>query len=101
MLFVNLPMEDTTKRAKSGGRKKGTPNKATAGLRDAVSGFVTDNFEEFVRCWRSIENPKDQADIYIKAAKFVIPALQSVAITDTKASDKSVEQKLLELSEEC
>ena len=56
------------------------------------------NFAGFTQAWLSIEDPKDQADIYIKAAKFVIPALQSVDVSGSLKTDKSIEQQLLELS---
>lgn len=83
---------------KTGGRKPGVPNKITGELRKKMEEFVVGNFAGFTQAWLSIEDPKDQADIYIKAAKFVIPALQSVDVSGSLKTDKSIEQQLLELS---
>ena len=83
---------------KTGGRKAGTPNKTTGELRKMMEGFVVGNFADFTQAWLSIEDPKDRADIYIKTAKFVIPALQSVDVSGRRKTDKSIEQQLLELS---
>ena len=83
---------------KTGGRKAGTPNKTTGELRKMMEGFVVGNFADFTQAWLNIEDPKDRADIYIKTAKFVIPALQSVDVSGSLKTDKSIEQQLLELS---
>ena len=83
---------------KTGGRKPGVPNKIIGELRKMMEKFVVGNFAGFTQAWLSIEDPKDQADIYIKAAKFVIPALQSVDVSGSLKTDKSIEQQLLELS---
>lgn len=83
---------------KTGGRKPCVPNKITGELRKMMEEFVVGNFAGFTQAWLSIEDPKDQADIYIKAAKFVIPALQSVDVSGSLKTDKSIEQQLLELS---
>ena len=83
---------------KTGGRKPGVPNKIIGELRKMMEEFVVGNFAGFTQAWLSIEDPKDQADIYIKAAKFVIPALQSVDVSGSLKTDKSIEQQLLELS---
>ena len=83
---------------KTGGRKPGVPNKIIGELRKMMEEFVVGNFAGFTQAWLSIEDPKDQADIYIKAAKFVIPALQSVDVSGSLKTDKRIEQQLLELS---
>lgn len=83
---------------KTGGRKPGVPNKITGELRKMMEEFVVGNFAGFTQAWLSIEDPKDRADIYIKTAKFVIPALQSVDVSGSLKTDKSIEQQLLELS---
>lgn len=83
---------------KTGGRKPGVPNKIIGELRKMMEEFVVGNFAGFTQAWLSIEDPKDRADIYIKTAKFVIPALQSVDVSGSLKTDKSIEQQLLELS---
>jgi hypothetical protein len=83
---------------KTGGRKAGTPNKVTMQVRAFFREFVADNFETFQSEWDQIEDPKDKADIFIKACKFVIPALQSVSITSEDGQDKSIEEYLSKMA---
>lgn len=87
------------KGGKTGGRKKGTPNRMTYEIRESFKKFVSDEFETFVKDWRSIKDPKDKTEIFIKACKFVIPALQSVSLSSEGSRDKSIEEQLRKLAE--
>lgn len=82
-----------------GGRAKGTPNVVTAGLRECIKQFVDDNFNEFVKSWKAIPNPKDKCDIYVKCSNFVLPKLNSVQM-DANIKDLSYQEELDELSKE-
>ena len=82
-----------------GGRAKGTPNVATAGLRECIQQFVDDNFTEFVKSWKAIKSPKDKCEIYVKCSNFVLPKLNSVQM-DANVKDMSYQEELDELSKE-
>ena len=87
-------------REKSGGRKKGTPNRVTGEVRACFRDFVAENFDAFRAEWQQIEDPKDKAEVFIKACKFVIPALQSVSLTSEDCQDKSIEEYLGRMASE-
>lgn len=82
---------------KTGGRQKGVQNKVTSDVRQKFQEFIEGNFDTFSKDWKSITDPKDKVKLYIDAAKFVIPALQSIDLDANISSDKSIEEKLLEL----
>ena len=65
------------KRTKTGGRKKGTPNRVTSELRDRVNYLIEDNFEKVIQDIESLE-PKDRIDVFIKLLDYAIPKLQRV-----------------------
>lgn len=86
---------------KTGGRKKGTPNVLTKDLRSRISIFLDQNWDEAVKTWRNIEDPKDKLKLYIDLVNFSVPKLQAVSVDATISKEKSsIEQDLLELSEE-
>lgn len=99
-------MEETNdnkpKRRKTGGRKKGTPNKINSGLRDKIAGFLDNNFDDAMNEWKKIKDPAQKVRTFCDLMKYAVPTLQSVsldAIIEKKADD--IENKLKELSEEC
>lgn len=82
---------------KTGGRQKGVQNKVTSDVRQKFQEFIEGNFNTFSKDWKRIKDPKDKVKLYIDAAKFVIPALQSIDLDANVSNDKSIEEKLLEL----
>lgn len=86
-------------RGRLGGRKKGTPNKVTKDLREFMKNFAVDNFNEFMRDWRSLENKKEKCDIYIKCCNYVLPKLCSMEL-DAQVQEMSYQEELDKLSEE-
>ena len=97
--YLLIYMDDKNRRQKTGGRQKGTPNKITTDIRQRYRDFIVENFEAFESAWREVEDPKDKADLYIKASKFVVPALQSVDMNASMDKDKSIEAELEKLAE--
>lgn len=65
------------------GRQKGTPNKATATVRDIFSAFVEANAETVQALFdRVAENdPAKALDLLARLAEFVIPKLASTDLT--------------------
>lgn len=62
-------------------------------MRELLSGFCEENFEEFKSTWKKIKSPKDKCKIYLEAQAFVTPKLAAVDLkTNTKR--KSFEDDL-------
>lgn len=66
-----------TQRQKTGGRAKGTPNKATAELRERFSSLLESNFDTIQSDLNKLE-PKDRIKTILEISKFVIPTLKAV-----------------------
>ena len=86
---------------KTGGRKKGTPNKVTAFSKSIIQDIIdkytsSDKFtEDFGRL-----DPKDRIEVIIKLTGFVLPKPQSVDVNMNTETKKTIEDKLRELSKE-
>lgn len=85
---------------KTGGRKAGTPNKVQANVRALFQNLVENKVEDFEKAFDAIEDPAKKAKIYLDLCKFVVPSLQSVSISAETKEEKTIEEKLKELSEE-
>lgn len=89
---------------KTGGRQKGTPNKATAFSKSVIQEILNDytSSEEEKKFKNDIEklDPKDRIDIMVKLMGFITPKPQSVDMNLTSNIPKTIEDKLKELSEE-
>lgn len=87
--------------AKTGGRVKGTPNKTTSDMRKVLSAIVS-NYVENGMLTKDIEqlDPKDRVLAMEKFAQYTLPKLQSVDMTTTIETKKTIEDTLLELAEE-
>lgn len=59
-----------------GGRKKGSKNKAGKTLRDTITLFLEDQFDEIRACFETLP-PKDRAKLYIELLTFGLPKLQA------------------------
>jgi len=57
---------------RSGGRKKGTPNKITSDLRTMISDFVTEEWENIKGDFKILE-PKDRLIYYEKLLQYCLP----------------------------
>jgi len=78
------------------GRPKGTPNRITGQLRDAITEFIEGNFNEVVLYWRKLE-PKDKLNFYRDLLQYVVPKLAS---TEIKTNEKfSLADYVRELAE--
>lgn len=61
------------------GRPKGTPNKAGAELRERVTAFVADRWEQFESDFDQLE-PKERMQFLEKLMAYTLPKLQAVAV---------------------
>lgn len=75
---MNQPTQFKKKRRKTGGREKGTPNKTTKEVKEAISNFVNGNFNAFVDMLNEIENPAEKARLFIKLLEYVVPKQQQI-----------------------
>lgn len=58
------------------GRRKGSPNKVTAELRDVLKNFLDSHFDEVSRIW-SKASPRDKLAFYRDLLPYVVPKLQN------------------------
>ena len=84
---------------KTGGRKKGTPNKVNKERRELLAKFLDDKFEEFMYAWDSIDDPYKKCSIYTDLIPFATPKLQAIELLEQKGR-KTFEDELDELQEE-
>lgn len=84
---------------KTGGRKKGTPNKVTKGIRELIS-QATEEYYNSVLFLNDIAllDPKDRVSIMEKLTNYVAPKMQSTTIDAVVQNRKTIEDKLEELS---
>lgn len=75
--------------AKTGGRRKGTPNKATSTAREAIARIADGHAEEFVSWVQAVAagdekrpaNPEGAAKLYLAAIEYHIPKLARSEVT--------------------
>jgi hypothetical protein len=77
----------------SAGRPTGSKNVAGAGLRNLISDFLQENFEQVTSDFAQLE-PKDKIKIFIDLLQYSVPKLQSTNVTN------DLEQQLEVLSDE-
>ena len=72
-------------RQKTGGRTKGTPNKATADVKQAIAAFTSANVDKLDMWLNSIDDPAKRLDLYFKALEYTMPKLaRSEVVGDEK-----------------
>jgi uncharacterized protein YeeX (DUF496 family) len=64
-----------------GGRQKGTPNKATADVREAIAALARNMAGEVEGWLREIEDPAKRVDLYAKLIEYHIPKLSRAEVT--------------------
>lgn len=86
---------------KYGGRKPGSQNKVTITVRGILSNAMDEyyNSEKFKKDLENLK-PKDRLDVMEKLASYVLPKLQSTSLDMLVETKKTIEDRLLELSED-
>lgn len=64
--------------AKTGGRKKGTPNKTTGSVREWIAGVIDSNREQMESDLQELE-PKERLAMLEKLMQYVVPKQQAVS----------------------
>ncbi len=67
-------------REKTGGRQKGSSNKATSKVRDSFTKLLEDNLEQLKEDFKELE-PKDRIKLFLDLSKYVVPQLKQTDIT--------------------
>ena len=75
-----------TKRIKTGGRIKGTPNKLTKELRSVLKNIICKELELLDQQLDKLE-PKQRVEIVIKLMPYVFPKLNSISYTSNEPLD--------------
>ena len=84
---------------KTGGRQKGTKNKASMLTREILNDLADGIRPKLERDLEALD-PKDRLNIWLKMIEFVVPKLSSVDMNVTAPQIKSIEDTLIRLSQE-
>lgn len=84
---------------KTGGRKKGTPNKVSGDTKAMLAAFASEYYEsgEFKEDFKLLA-PKDKLDIFTKILPFFMPKMQAVQADINATTTKTIEDDLIRLS---
>lgn len=85
-------------KGKTGGRKKGTPNKASSQAKDIIVQIVDNNAEKAQQMLDQIVDPKDWLWAYAKLLEFVVPKKAAVQVT-AEAKESDLKSELEEMTE--
>lgn len=77
-----MPRKKDDGRGRLGGRKAGTPNKATVLNAEMVQCLLDENFDKAKKMLQKIDDPNDFWRVYLKLMEFRLPKMSSVDITD-------------------
>jgi hypothetical protein len=81
---------------KTGGRKKGTPNKDTREIRDNFQTLIEGNIEQLQQDLKDM-SAKDRVKAILDLARFVIPTLKAVEQTTTQ--EHNIQPLIINLAE--
>jgi|GEM_PF-201000 len=85
---------------KTGGRKKGTPNKITGDLREWLSGFLNGNREQLEKDFAALE-PDERILAFSRLLGYVIPKQQAMTVeAQTEAEFKQLQRLLADVPDE-
>ncbi len=85
---------------KTGGRKKGTPNKVSGDMKAVLAAFFSEYYEsgEFEKDFYKILDPKDRLEITAKLLPFFMPKMQAVQADINATTTKTIEDDLIRLA---
>ena len=85
-------------KGRQGGRKKGTPNKSSEEMRELITKFINEKWEDFVASYDALE-PEKRCKVTIDLMQFAVPKLASIEYKD-KDKPKTLADELDEMSGE-
>jgi len=68
-------------RIKTGGRKKGSTNKVTRDVREAIAVFAQENVEKMSEWLNQIDDPAKRLDLYLRALEYHVPKLSRAEVS--------------------
>lgn len=83
---------------KTGGREQGTPNKLTSDLRERISDFLNDNWEQVEQDFKEIE-PEKRIAMFEKLLQYTLPRLQATQLTmpEREMTDDELDREIYRL----
>lgn len=75
---------------KTGGRRAGTPNKATADVRATIALIAERNIESVERWLKDIEDPAKRVSLFLDLCEYHIPKLARTEHTGKDGKDLTV-----------
>ena len=88
------------KKPDNSGRNKGTKNKTTEYVRQCIRDIVADELPKVPAKLAEIDNAKDYIEALSKLARYVLPSLQAVEMTDSTEAHKAQQELLARLNNE-
>ena len=85
-------------KGRQGGRKKNEPNKSSEEMRELITKFINEKWEDFVASYDALE-PEKRCKITIDLMQFSVPKLASIEYKD-KDKPKTLADELDEMSGE-
>ncbi len=84
---------------KTGGRKKGTPNKITSDIREKIKTFLESKADDLDDIWESLE-AKEKIQMFNHLCRYVVPTMQSTEFKVDSTTESYIQKHLEELSQE-
>lgn len=78
---------------KTGGRKRGTPNKTSADLKTRILDLVGQQFEVILKDLELLE-PKERVAAYMKFLEYVLPKQRETKLDLSSLTDDQIEELL-------
>jgi hypothetical protein len=88
----------TPKRLKTGGRKKGTPNKNTKALREMLKKFTIEAFPDFKTTYYNLSD-KQRAFMFMRLIKFQVPEMGNLNLGINHLSKDNLQTVIEHLKE--
>lgn len=88
-------------RAKTGGRKAGTPNVSSGPLRTLLSEYAVENFPQYIEALEALrlKDTLSYVRAYNELLRHVLPGLQSIALSMTTAQSTTIAEQLRSLAD--
>lgn len=93
-----MPRQKNDGRGRLGGRQKGTPNKSTSTIREAIAA-QWQRYQDSGQFQEDLEalDPATRANVMEKFAQYISPKMKSVDVDMTQRTTITIEDRLREL----